>query len=66
MGNSYAIATLGRNAIGDPPGNNGRAFYSSAYVDHPFVEAVTTGPAGQVTGTGRDFSQGVIIAPASK
>ena len=66
VGNSYVCATLGRNAIGNPPGNNGHAFYSSAYVDRPFVEAATAGPGGDLTGVGRDFSQGVIIAAPSR
>lgn len=58
---SYASATLGRNAIGDPPGNNGEALFHSPVLGRAFAEARTIGRGGQL-GIAKDFSQGVIVA----
>ena len=59
-GMSYISATRGRNARGDPPGNNGRALYRGPGADS-LVEAESLEARGQL-GIGRDFSQGVIAA----
>ncbi len=67
MGKSYINATRGRSGIGDPPGNNGRAFFlgyapGAAYPVGVFMEAERIGRPGQF-GIGKDFSQGVMIVP---
>ena len=59
-GHSYICATRGRNASGDPPGNNGWALFDVQPGMKRFRETLETG-AGQV-GIGIDFSQGVIIS----
>ena len=56
-GQSYIAATLGANAIGNPPGNDGGAFFNSPVNGYNFTAAASSGQPGQ---TG-DFSQGVII-----
>jgi hypothetical protein len=65
MGKSYLSATLGKNAFGVPPGNNGGAFYTSPGFNILFREAEEIGKGGQL-GIGKDFSQGVIIATSAK
>ncbi len=70
MGTSFISATLGRNAVGSPPGNNGRAFVRNSpgpeSAPGMFVPAEQVGGRGQF-GIGKDFSQGVVImAPAPK
>ena len=56
---SYLCATLGLNAIGDPPGNGGQAFFSSG--SSSFLTVV---PATGRGGTSGDFSLGVLVSPA--
>jgi hypothetical protein len=56
-GHWYASSTLGRNAVGDPPGNNGGALLNSPDLRLNFSDAGRTGRA-------QDFSQGVIILAA--
>ncbi|MBZ5581484.1 MAG: hypothetical protein LAQ30_04625 [Acidobacteriia bacterium] len=58
QGQSYVAATLGYNAVGTPPGNNGAAFSSS------FAPITTRGSQGSSS----DFSQGLLTsgpAPAA-
>ncbi len=59
MGNSWISATLGRNAVGEPPGNDGRALFSGHTVSG-FVAAERVGRAG-ANGVSKDFSLGVVI-----
>ena len=63
QGKCYMDATLGRNAAGDPLGNNGAGLYSSTRAALFYEPAEAVGRGGQL-GFGKDFSQGVIIAPA--
>jgi len=51
-GQAYVAATLGANAVGNPPGNNGGAFNAS------FVPITSTGAGGSSS----DFSQGLYIS----
>ena len=53
---SYLCATLGMNAIGDPPGNDGQAFYyaGSSYFFTPLQQTGAGGTSG-------DFSLGVLV-----
>jgi hypothetical protein len=60
-GKSYVSATRGRNAFGQPRGDNGQAFYSHPEAKALFVEAERIGRGGQGR-IGKDFSQGLIIA----
>jgi hypothetical protein len=62
-GASFANATVGRNAIGNPPGDNGHALFSTS--DLEFQEAATIGHGGQF-GFAKDFSQGVILGGPAK
>jgi hypothetical protein len=55
---TYVCATLGADAIGQPPGNNGGAFYYSP--TSKFSPVQSTGQGG----TSGDFSLGVLITPA--
>ena len=55
---TYVCATLGANAIGNPPGNNGGAFYYST-TGANFTPVQDTGQGG----TSGDFSLGVLITP---
>jgi hypothetical protein len=64
-GKSYLDATLGRNALGNPPGTNGLAFLDSSLHTLRFEEAETVGSRGQL-GIARDFSQGVLILDPSR
>jgi hypothetical protein len=64
-GQSYASATKGRNAVGNPPGNNGLALFTYTLRNYFFQEAETIGRGGQL-GHAKDFSMGVIIAKSSK
>ena len=64
-GESYLSATLGKNAIGEPRGNNGLAFFDSTELRSSFRDAGTMGQGGQL-GIGRDFSQGVVILVTNK
>jgi hypothetical protein len=64
-GKSYINATRGRQAIGDPPGNNGQAYVGRGGVPVLFLEAETSGGRGQL-GVGTDFSQGVVILKTAK
>jgi hypothetical protein len=59
-GKCYVSATLGRNAVGEPRGNNGEAFFCRPW-GVPCVSAETIGTGGQL-GIGKDFSQGVLIS----
>jgi hypothetical protein len=63
-GKCYVNATLGRNAVGDPLGNNGAGLYSSTRAGLSYEPAETIGRSGQL-GIGKDFSQGILIAPAA-
>jgi hypothetical protein len=54
----YVAATLGTNAVGNPPGNDGGALYLSSANNMNFMSMSTSGPAG----TSADFSQGVLIS----
>jgi hypothetical protein len=60
---SFANATKGRNAQGDPPGNNGGALVRTPKFGYEDAWSVST-PGQQ--GIARDFSQGVIIAPPTR
>ncbi|HUI56880.1 MAG TPA: hypothetical protein VLY04_18020 [Bryobacteraceae bacterium] len=60
-GHSYICATRGRNASGNPPGNNGWALFDVQPGPRRFRETLDAA-AGEV-GIGIDFSQGVIISP---
>ena len=60
----YLEATLGKNAVGDPPGNNGRALVSKTTLGMKFVDADSISQTGQF-GKGHDFSQGAIIDAAA-
>jgi hypothetical protein len=64
-GESFVSATRGRNSIGEPPGDNGMAFYDSSRRDLRFEKAETVGRGGQL-GIGSDFSQGVLILGKSR
>jgi len=55
--NTYLCATLGVNAIGHPPGNDGQAFSSGS--PGSFSAALQTTGSG---GTSGDFSLGVLIS----
>lgn len=57
-GQSYVAATLGVNAVGKPPGNDGGALFCSSANNMSFI---TTSSAGQA-GTSADYSQGVLIS----
>jgi uncharacterized protein (TIGR03437 family) len=58
---SYLSKTLGANAVGNPAGNDGHAFFYSPVIPNSFfVGAQSTGQAG----TGDDFSMGVLISSA--
>jgi len=57
-GQSYVAATLGANAVGNPPGNDGGALYCASANDMDFVPISSTGQ----NGTSADFSQGVLIS----
>jgi hypothetical protein len=54
---SYLCATLGVNAIGNPPGNDGQAF--SSWGPGSFSAALQTTGSG---GTSGDFSLGVLVS----
>jgi uncharacterized protein (TIGR03437 family) len=54
---AYVCATLGANAVGNPPGNDGKAFYHDPGAAD-FIVAQTSGQYG----TSGDFSQGVLIS----
>jgi hypothetical protein len=54
-GRSFVSETLGANAIGTPPGNNGNGFFNSSSFN------VTFGDAADQTSGRPDFSQGVLI-----
>jgi hypothetical protein len=56
-GQSYVAATLGSNAVGNPPGNDGGALYNSPVAGANFASIKASGQAG----TSADFSQGVKI-----
>ena len=56
--NSILNATLGKNAVGNPPGSNGQALYLHA--GEAVVSTLAVAPRGQF-GQGKDFSQGVIV-----
>jgi len=62
-GLSYAHSTLGRNAIGEPPGNNGRTLVLKPTLGVRFADAAEISPPGKY-GKAHDFSQGVIIGYA--
>jgi hypothetical protein len=64
-GQSYASATKGRNAMGNPPGNNGLALATYTPGNFYFREPETIGRGGQL-GHAKDFSMGVINAKSSK
>ena len=55
-GHWYINATTGQNAIGDPPGNNGKAYVYKTDLKIRFRLAAEIGKA-------QDFSQGVFIEP---
>jgi hypothetical protein len=55
---SYVAATLGANAVGNPPGNDGGAIYCSSADGMSFAPISTTGTPG----TSADYSQGVLIS----
>ncbi len=57
-GQSYVAATLGANAVGNPPGNDGGALYCSSANNMDFEPISSTGTPG----TSADFSQGVLIS----
>jgi len=63
-GQWYADATLGKNALGDPPGNNGRALVTKTTFGIRFADAGSLSPPGRF-GKAQGFSQGVIIDAAS-
>jgi hypothetical protein len=54
---SYVAGTLGTNAVGDPPGNDGGALYYNTGGAN-FIAASTTGQPGATA----DYSQGVLIS----
>lgn len=56
---TYLCATLGANAIGDPPGNDGLAFYYASGGSR-FAPAQSAGQGG----SSGDFSLGVLISGA--
>jgi hypothetical protein len=56
----YICMTLGANAVGDPPGNNGAAFDTATVFNLYFAPVVSTGRGG----TSNDASMGVILASA--
>jgi len=58
-GTSFIEATLGKNAVGDPPGNDGQALVFNTEADLRFVS--TADLAADSRPTPKDFSQGVII-----
>jgi hypothetical protein len=58
---SYIDATVGKNAFGEPPGNNGLALFFTPNEGVRAAEAAAARP-GQF-GIAHDFSQGVIIGP---
>lgn len=60
-GVSFVSATRGRNAVGNPGGNNGMALFDSSVRDRRFERAETVSGGGQL-GFGNDFSQGVLIS----
>jgi hypothetical protein len=65
-GQWFASATLGKNAVGEPPGNNGAALVSNTALNIRFANAASRSQVGQY-GRARDFSQGVYIeAPAQQ
>ena len=64
-GLSYANATVGKNAVGDPPGNNGNALVLKPALGVFFADAEQISPAGKY-GKARDFSQGVIVDTSGK
>lgn len=64
-GKSYVSATRGRKAVGNPPGNNGMAFFDFSPGDSRFEPAEETGARGQL-GVSHDFSQGVLILNKSR
>jgi hypothetical protein len=64
-GRWYINGTLGKNAVGDPPGNNGAGFVTNTVSGMKYVDAAGLSSAAQY-GTARDFSQGVIIDTASR
>jgi len=55
----FANATLGKNAVGEPPGNNGEALSSRRNCELAFGDAEIFSLAGEV-GRARDFSLGVL------
>ena len=57
---TYVAATLGLNAIGNPPGNDAQSFYNSTTGSN-FVPAQASGSGG----TSSDFSFGVLVAPGA-
>ena len=63
-GHWYVDATLGKNAVGDPSGNNGRALVTKTTFSIRFANAGSLSPPGQL-GAAQDFSQGVIIEATS-
>jgi hypothetical protein len=62
QGKAYVNATRGAHAIGEPAGNNGAALFTSIGAGLLYQPAESIGRGGQL-GFGKDFSQGVIIAP---
>ena len=74
-GESFLCATKGSNSVGDPRGNNGGALVYAVFGRRrampgawasaqaiQFEDAEAVGAYGQM-GIGKDFSQGVLIAP---
>jgi hypothetical protein len=59
-GKSFVSSTRGKNAVGNPPGNNGLALLDSPARGLLFELAEMVGKSGQF-GIGKDFSQGVLI-----
>jgi hypothetical protein len=59
-GRWYIQSTDGRNAVGDPPGNNGGALATHTTFDVAFEDAGNL-PFPMRFGKARDFSQGVLI-----
>ena len=57
---SYMCPTIGANAVGNPPGNDGNAFFYSPASPQGFFQPVRNTGA---LGTSGDFSQGVLISP---
>jgi hypothetical protein len=58
---SYIDATLGKNAFGDPRGNNGLALFFTP--DQGVRSATSAAERPGQFGIAHDFSQGVIVAP---